>query len=58
MTCKNKTILIAGADRFIVSNLTEALVKKGAQLYYIILSTIGMAGRYQLIKDKTIIIVD
>lgn len=30
MTLKNKTVLITGADGFIGSHLTEALVKEGA----------------------------
>jgi len=32
MTFKNKTILITGADGFIGSHLTEALVKEGAKV--------------------------
>ena len=32
MTLKDKTILITGADGFIGSHLTEALVKEGAQV--------------------------
>jgi nucleoside-diphosphate-sugar epimerase len=32
MHCKNKTILITGADGFIGSHLTEALVKEGAKV--------------------------
>ena len=32
MTLKNKTILITGADGFIGSHLTEALVKEGAKV--------------------------
>jgi nucleoside-diphosphate-sugar epimerase len=32
MTLKNKTALITGADGFIGSHLTEALVKEGAKV--------------------------
>ena len=32
MTLKNKTVLITGAEGFIGSHLTEALVKEGAKI--------------------------
>jgi nucleoside-diphosphate-sugar epimerase len=32
MTLKSKTVLITGADGFIGSHLTEALVKEGAKV--------------------------
>jgi nucleoside-diphosphate-sugar epimerase len=32
MTLKNKTVLVTGADGFIGSHLTEALVKEGAKV--------------------------
>lgn len=49
MTLKNKIVLITGADGFIGSHLTEALVKEGAKVkalsyYIIILQFLGMVS--------------
>jgi len=49
MTLQNKTISVTGADGFIGSHLTEALVKEGAKIkalpYYNSFNS-WMVGRY------------
>jgi nucleoside-diphosphate-sugar epimerase len=56
MTLKNKTVLVTGADGFIGSHLTEALVKEGANVkalsYYNSFNSWGRLERIHCLEDK------